>query len=408
MSGSLLLILVIAFLNTAGATLVMPVLPFITQRYAADPGSVSLWVGVLASAYSLFSLVAAPALGKLSDRIGRKPVLLVCLVGSAIGYVIFGIGGALWVLLASRVIDGITGGNISTIYAYLADVTPPEERAGRFGLAGAVAGVGFMLGPAIGGLLAGYGLATPVYVAAAVTLVTAALVAFLLPESLDAAHRASTFSIADVHPFRSIGDALRRPGLRPLLLGVLVLTVPMAGLQTNLSVFAKDAVGWGPSQVGLYLFGVGVLDIVVQGGLLRLLLPRVGERGVVFVGLLGQGIGYAMLAVVGAFISLPWLFIAGGLLFAAAEGGTGPALHGLISNAVSHREQGWVMGGLMSMNSAARVIGPLLAGTLYASLGHASPYWFGLAVIVAALVFLARHRTLGTAHAAETGDAATA
>jgi MFS transporter, DHA1 family, tetracycline resistance protein len=381
-SGSLLLIFVIAFMNTAGATIVMPVLPFITQRYLHDPAAVALWVGILASSYSLCALLAAPALGALSDRLGRKPVLVVSLLGSAVGFVIFGIGGALWVLLAARVIDGLTGGNISTIFAYLADVTAPEDRAKRFGLVGAIMGAGFMLGPALGGLLSLWGLSTPVYVAAGITAVTALLSAFVLPESLAVEHRSAQFSLRDVHPFRSIGDALKRPVLRPLLLGVLLISIPMAGLQTNLSVFAKDTVGWGPAQVGLLLFCVGVIDIIVQGGLLRVLLPRIGERGVVLTGLIGMAAGYAIIAVVGSFVTLPWLFVVGALVFSASEGGSGPAMSGLISNAVSHREQGWVMGGLQSMNSGARVIGPLLAGALYAGLGHAAPYWFGLVVIV--------------------------
>lgn len=387
-SGSLLLIFVIAFMNTAGATIVMPVLPFIAQRYVSDPAAVALWVGILASSYSLCALLAAPALGALSDRLGRKPVLVVSLIGSSIGFLVFGLGGALWVLLLARVIDGLTGGNISTIFAYLADVTPGAERAKRFGLVGAIMGAGFMLGPALGGLLATWGLSTPVYFAALITLITALLSAFVLPESLDAEHRTATFSLSDIHPFKSIGDALRRPVLRPLLLGVLLISIPMAGLQTNIGVFAKDTVGWGPGQVGLLLFGVGVIDIVVQGGLLRILLPRIGERGVVFAGLIGMAAGYAIIAVVGSLLTLPWLFVVGALLFSASEGGSGPAIQGLISNSVSHREQGWVMGGLQSMNSGARVIGPLLAGALYAGLGHSAPYWFGLVVIVA-LTFLA-------------------
>jgi DHA1 family tetracycline resistance protein-like MFS transporter len=384
--GSLLLIFVIAFLNTAGATIVMPVTPFIAQNYVHNAAALGLWVGVLASVYSLCALLAAPALGALSDRVGRKPVLLVCLLGSAVGFVIFGIGGAMWVLLLGRIIDGLTGGNISTIFAYIADVTPPEERAKRFGMTGAITGVGFMMGPAIGGLLARFGLSAPVYFAAGITFVTAILIAFLLPESLDAEHRSASFSLSDVHPFKSIGDALARPDLRPLLLGVLFLSIPMAGLQTNLGVFAKDTVGWGPTQVGILLFCVGISDILVQGGLLRILLPRIGERGVVAVGLIGQGVGYTILAIVGTWLAIPWVFVFGALLFSASEGGTGPALHGLVSNAVSHREQGWVMGGLQSMNSAARVAGPLLAGVLYATMGHAAPYWFGVAVIVVLMV----------------------
>lgn len=383
---ALFVIFAIAFLNTMGMTVIMPVVPFVLQGLVRDPSILSIWVGVLTSAYAACSFLAAPALGALSDRVGRKPVLIASLVGSAIGFVVFGIGGALWVLLLGRIIDGVTGGNISTIFAYLADITPPEERGSRFGLAGAVTGVGFMVGPAVGGLLSGFGLAVPVFVAAGLTALAAVLVLTVVPESLPAEGRSASFELADIHPLKSISEALARPQLRWLLLGVLGLTIPMAGLQSNISVLAKDTLSWGPQAVGGLIFAVGIIDIVVQGGLVRFLLPRIGEKGVVTIGLLGQGVGYLVLAIVAAKASLPW-FLFGGLLFAAAEGGTAPALHSLVSRAVSAREQGWVMGALQSINSAARVIGPLLAGVLYAGLSHGAPYWFGVASIIAIAVF---------------------
>lgn len=383
--GALLLIFAITFLNTLGMTIIIPVAPFLTQRYVTSAGAVAVWVGILTSAYALCAFLAAPALGALSDRVGRKPVLVVSVLGSAVGFVVFGIGGALWVLLLGRVIDGLTGGNISTIYAYLADITPPQDRASRFGLAGAISGAGFMIGPAIGGVLSNFGLSTPVFVAAGVAAVAGLLSIFILPESLDPDYRSSAFSLSDVHPLRKITEALSRSDLRPILLVVLAMTIPMAGLQSNLSVFGLDVLGWGPATIGWFMLGVGVLDIVVQGGLVRFLAPRIGERNIVIIGLLGQGVGYLLLAIVASFTSI-WLFVFGGLLFAASEGGTGPALSGLASRSVSHREQGWLMGGMQSMNSAARVLGPLIAGALYLSVGRAAPYWFGLAVVVGILV----------------------
>ena len=383
--GALLLIFTITFLNTLGMTIIMPIVPFLTQQYVHSPGAVAIWVGVLTSAYSLCAFLAAPALGALSDRIGRRPVLLFSVFGSAIGFVVFGIGGALWVLLLGRIIDGLTGGNISTIFAYLADITPPEDRASRFGLAGAVSGVGFMIGPAVGGILARFGLSTPVFVAAGVAFAAGLLGIFLLPESLSPEHRSASFSLADVHPLRKITEALERPDLRPILIIVLAMTIPMAGLQSNLSVFALDTLNWGPTTIGLFMLGGGVRDIIVQGGLVRFLAPRIGERKVVLIGLIGQALGYLILAIVAWHTSV-WLFVFGGLMFAASEGGTGPAFSGLASRSVSPREQGWLMGGIQSMNSAARVIGPLVAGALYSGVGRAAPYWFGLAVIVGILV----------------------
>ena len=383
--SALLLIFVITFLNTLGMTLIMPIVPFITQRYVTSPSAVAVWVGILTSSYALCSFLAAPALGALSDRVGRKPVLVFSVLGSAVGFVVFGIGGALWVLLLGRIIDGLTGGNISAIFAYLADITPPEERASRFGLVGAISGVGFMIGPAIGGLLSTFGLSTPVFVAAGVALAAGLLSIFILPESLDPAHRSASFSLGDVHPLRKITEALGRPDLRPILLVVLVMTIPMAGFQSNMSVFGLDVLHWGPAMIGWFMLGVGVLDILVQGVLVRYLAPRIGERNIVIIGILGQGIGYLLLAIVASFTSV-WLFVFGGLLFAASEGGTGPALSGLASRSVSHREQGWLMGGMQSMNSAARVIGPLIAGALYSTVGRGAPYWFGLAVIAGILL----------------------
>jgi MFS transporter, DHA1 family, tetracycline resistance protein len=396
---ALMLLFVITFLNTLGMTIVMPVMPFITQKYVSSPSAVAVWVGIIVSVYALCSFLAAPALGALSDRVGRRPVLIISVFGSAVGFVVFGIGGALWVLLLGRIIDGLTGGNISTIYAYVADVTKPEDRASTYGLLGAIGGIGFMVGPAVGGLLAQWGLSTPVYVAAGIAALTGLLAIFVLPESLAAENRTSHFSLSDVHPLKSITGAMQRPDLRPILIVVLAMTIPMAGFQSNVSVYALDALHWGPAMLGWFMLGVGVLDIVVQGGLVRFLVPRVGEKNVVYIGLIGQGIGYVILAIVASYTSA-WLFILGGLIFAASEGGTGPALHGLASRLVSHREQGWLMGGIQSMNSAARVIGPLLAGALYSTLGRSAPYWFGAIVIVGVLVVgmpaMTHGRTLDT------------
>lgn len=389
-TGSLWLIFVIAFLNLVGATIVMPVLPFITRRYVQDPAAVGLWIGILASSFSFCVLLSAPAFGKLSDRVGRKPVLFVSLIGSAIGFVVLGIGGAMWVLLLGRVIDGLTAGNAGAFMSYVADVTPPEDRAKRFGLIGAIMGTGLMVGPAIGGSLAAlYGPTAPMYFAAAVMTITALLTLIILPESLSAGCRTARFSISDVHPFTAIADALKRADLRPLLLLVLLLGIPMAGTQANISVFAVDVVRFGPTQIGVLLSALGVVNVIAQGGLLRILLPRIGERRVVLLGLAGEGIGYVVLGVVGAIIHAPWLLAIGVLFWATAEATTSPALTGLLSASVSGAEQGWLMGGLTSMNSAARIVGPLLAGLLYSGLGHSAPYWFG-AIVVVAVMFLAR------------------
>lgn len=390
-NGSLWLIFVIAFLTLAGGSVVLPVLPFVVRKYVDDPGAVGLWVGVLGAAFSFCVFLSAPAYGKLSDRVGRKPVLFVSLLGSVVGSVLLGIGGALWVLLLGRVIDGLTAGNAGAMMSYVADVTPVEERAKRFGLLGAVMSVGLMVGPAIGGALAaGFGTSAPMYFSAVAEAVTAFLVLVVLPESLSARNRASAFSLTETHPFKVLGDALKHPALRPLLLLVVLVGVPMAGAQANLGVFSLDVMRFGPTQVGLVVSALGVINVVGQGGLVRLLVPRVGPRNAVRLGLIGEGLGYVVLGVVGAFSREPWLFALGVLMWGTADAMTTPTLTGLLSASVSGAEQGWLMGGLTSMNSATRVIGPLFAGFLYSAVAYSAPYWFGAVVVLGAMFLAAR------------------
>lgn len=395
-----MVIFAVAFLDTLGMTIVMPVLPFLIRRYAHGAGTVALWAGVLMAVFALCAFVSAPALGALSDRVGRKPVLVLSVLGSAAGLVIFGIGGAMWVLIAGRVIDGLTAGNMSTVMAYLADITPEEDRSRRFGTAGAVSGFGFLAGPAAGGLLAHVGLAAPVFVAAGASVAAVLLAVFVLPESLTAERRTARVALAELHPFRAIGQAFERPGLRLVILTVLAIGIPIAGLQSNIAVFAVDALRWGPPQIGLLMLGVGVTDIVVQGMVVGGLSDRLGERRTVAVGLLVQMAAYLALAAVASLTS-PWLFVFGGSMIAAGEGVADPALNALASRTVSHREQGRLMGAMSSMGAGARAIGPLLAGALYALVGRAAPYWFG-AVAVAAVLLLGG-RLLRTPSAADAG-----
>ncbi|HEY2888750.1 MAG TPA: MFS transporter, partial [Candidatus Limnocylindrales bacterium] len=274
-----------SFLSTVGMALVFPVLPFLVGAHVGDAGSTALWVGALEAVYAACAFVAAPFLGALSDRIGRRPVLIVSLIGSAIGWVMFGLGGALWVLLLARVIDGLTAGDMSVAFAYLADITTPEDRARRFGLAGAIGGVGFLVGPAIGGLLASVSLAAPMLAAAAVSLVTAILAAVVLPESLDDERRTKRLSLSDINPLSSIGDAVRRPGLGPLILVFALAAVPLALFGGNVPVFTMDVLSWNTVEVGLLMSAVGIVDIIVQGGLLAVALRLMGERGIVLAGL---------------------------------------------------------------------------------------------------------------------------
>jgi DHA1 family tetracycline resistance protein-like MFS transporter len=383
----LLVILAISLLGTIGMGIVFPVLPFILKPYVGSTGDLAFAVGAIDSVYAACALIAAPLLGALSDRIGRRPVLVVSLLGSAVGWAVFGIGGAIWVFVLARVVDGFTAGDMSVAFAYLADITPAKDRSKRFGLAGAVSGVGFLIGPALGGMLAPISLTLPVFLAAGITGLTALLALVVLPESLTPEQRAAA-KPADLNPLRPLVDALRRPHLGPLVAGFGLLSLVMALMVTNLPVLALDAVGWQPLQIGLLLSGVGVMDIVVQGVLLGVLLKVMGERGVVLAGIAGMGVSSGMIALVGSVVPSGWVLLLASMILAIAQGASQATLQGLLSGRVGDEEQGWLAGGLSSINSATGLVGPLITGLLYQQVSRSAPYIAGVVAVVACLVLL--------------------
>ena len=384
------LLIAISLLATMGMTIVVPVLPFVVQRYLPNDTSLALWVGILEAVYALCAFIAAPVLGVLSDRYGRKPVLIISVLGSAAGYLLFGIGGAIWVLLLSRIIDGLTAGDMPVLFAYLADITAPEERAKRYGMLGALSGVGFMIGPAAGGLLAQWDLRAPVFVTAAIAVVVGILTTVALPESHRPENRITKVKVINLQPFTVIKDAFARRELRALLTGFALISLPFAFFVNNFSVLALDTLSWGPTQVGLLTSGIGVTDIIIQGGVLGLLIRLLGDRGVVIAGMLGQLVGCLGLAVAAAFLPSASLFACAALVFGASQGAQTAAMEGMLSTAVDASEQGWLAGAFSSLGSAVQMLGPLLAGWLYASLSHTAPYWLGAVVIAAATVILWR------------------
>lgn len=385
------MLVVLTMLTTAGMTVVLPVLPFVVLRYAPH-AHLALWVGVLEAVNGLCTFLVAPLLGALSDRVGRRPIIVVAAFGAAVGYLLFGIGGALWVLLLGRIVQGATAGDLPALFAYLADITPPEQRAKRFGLLGALSGIGTMVGPAVGGLLAAVNVDFPVFVTAGIAAVIGLVSVVLLPESLPAERRTRAIRLADLHPVRVLAGAFARPELRGLLVGIVLVTVPFGFFVNNVSVLALDSIAWTATRIGLLVAVVGVVDVVIQGGLLRVLLPRFGERGVLLGGVLTQAVGMAGLAVVASVLAQPWLFVLGTLLLAAGQGAAQATMDGVASNAVGPDEQGWLAGSIQSVTAGIGVLAPLLAGALYASVSHSAPYVLGLAMMLAAALVLARAR----------------
>ncbi len=362
-------ILVTMFLNTVGYSIIIPIIPFLVEKYVSD-SQVAWYVGLLLSSYSFCQFFAAPGLGALSDRFGRKPILLISLFGSVIGYLFLGIGGSITILLVGRVIDGLTGGNVSTIYAYLADVTEPKSRGKFYGMLGAAAGFGFMIGPAIGGFLAKISLSTPLFVAAAVTFLNMVWGAMVLKESLHPDHKTNKLNLAHLNPFAQFNHVFSFSDLRRLFISAFTFFLAMNASYAVYGVYLKDVFKWGPTQIGLLLFFVGILDIISQGYLVQKLLHVYQENKVANIGLVLVGLGFAAGALVTVYPTLIFLAIAV-IIINIGDGLYEPSFAGLISNAVDQKMQGRVQGASQSMQSITRVIGPLIGVWVF-------QYWKGL------------------------------
>jgi MFS transporter, DHA1 family, tetracycline resistance protein len=396
-------LVVTAFLNTMGFGVLSPVLPFIVQRYMSDQHTLAIVVGWLVATYALCQFIAAPGLGMLSDRHGRRPLLLICLLGSAIGYVLFGLGGALWVLFLGRIIDGLTGGNTSILFAYIGDISAPEERARYFGLFGAAAGLGFIVGPLIGGFASQISYAAPVYLAAAIFVANSIWGYFNFPESLSKEHRAARTSLVELNPFKQLRTVFVLPQLRWLLLAIFFFAFPFAVFASITTVLVKDSLGWSPVGIGLIYFVVGIGDILMQGVLIGRLLPIFGEVKLTMAGLVCEMLAYLLIGFI-AFVPSPLFLWIGILIYIVGSGLIEPSLGGLISRAAGPRQQGIVQGGSQSMESLARILGPLYGGVLYAKFGHASPYWSGALIVGLAILATGLSIPSIQAHQSEPGS----
>ncbi len=385
---AMIFIIVTACLSSIGIGLISPVAPFLVSRYVSDASSAGLVLGWLTSAYAICQFIAAPALGALSDRFGRRPILLICLFGSAIGYLLLGIGGALWVLLLGRIIDGITGGNFGVTFAYIADITPPEDRGKYFGWLGAISGIAFIFGPIIGGLVAKLGIEAPFYLAAAVTFANVLFGLFFMPESLSKEKRTTHINIAQLNPLSILTKASAIPQIRWLLIVGFLIALPFSALQSGLGLLAKDVLSWDAAATGSVFMLIGITDILVQGVLLQRLLKRFSEAQVGIGGMVCEAIGYLLIASI-VFVHSPIPLLVGTAIFAMGDGLIGPALGGLLARSVEDSKQGQVQGGNQAVQSLAHIGGPLLGGDVYDRAGRSTPYIGGSAIVVLAIAFMA-------------------
>jgi DHA1 family tetracycline resistance protein-like MFS transporter len=387
----------IVFVDLVGFGLVIPLLPFYAVRFAASPQEVTALLAV----YSLAQLVTAPLWGRLSDRVGRRPVLLASLAASTLAYLWLGGATALWMLFAARAFAGACAGNIAAAQAYIADVTGPEQRARGMGLIGAAFGLGFIIGPALGGLIAGNDPATadietPAWIAAGLSMVALCGALLLLPESLPAGARDRT-------PGRSrigaVGDVLHRPVLSRLILVFFLVILAFAGMESTFALWAMGEFGWGPRQVGYVFAYVGILSAVLQGGLIGRLARRFGEERLLLCGLTLIGAGLLVMTLAH---NLAVLVVAMTGL-SLGMGLTQPSLNSLISRRAGGEEQGEVMGVSQSVASLSRVLGPFAAGFCFATFGRNAAFMWGAVLVAGALLLALKLPRLAASPRVEAG-----
>ena len=371
-----------------GFGILIPLVPYMADHFGIAPQLITPVLG----SYSLCQLLAAPWWGRLSDRYGRRPVLMSSLAGACASYVLLGCAHNIWWLLASRMLAGAMAGNIAAAFAYAADVSPPEKRAATLGVVGAAIGIGFTLGPPLGGLLAGgdthtANFALPAAVSVGTSLLAILLVRFVLPESHTAAHRRQ-------HPGESRRGAWRllrtREALALLAAATLIVTYSQSILESIFAIWALHRYGFGPRAVGFLLFAVSLPALLMQGGLVRVLAPRLGEGRLASLGVLAYVAGLVLLGHASAL----GVTVSGLVLCGLGLGAYNPSASALASRQSRGHDRGAVMGAYVASASLARVLGPFSSGALYAALGPAAPFLIGACVTLPAAWLVRRASAL--------------
>lgn len=357
---ALLFILATILIDAIGIGLIFPLMPDLMARVGAGgTAEGALWGGVLLAGYAAMQFVFSPIVGGLSDAFGRRPVLIVALATLALDYVIMALASGFWLLLLGRMLAGAAGATYITATAYLADISPPEKRAANFGLVGATFGVGFVLGPALGGVLAAWHITAPFWLAAAVSAANVVFGLFVLPESLPKERRRA-FARADLNPFGAIRAAFRLPGLaRPLLL-LFAFEFTNMVYPTLWSFWGREAFGWSAAMIGLSFTAYGIGVAITQGAVLPFLVPRIGEYRTLILSVIGAilallGLGLAPAAWI-VFVLIP---------VACLADMTPPTAMSMMSKLVAEDRQGVLQGVIASLGSIAAVVAPLIVTPLF-------------------------------------------
>jgi len=416
----------IVFVDLVGFGILIPIIPLYAEAFGAS----EFVVGVLLASYSAFQFVGAPILGRLSDERGRRPILLLSLSGSVIAWTLFGLAGALWVLFLARILAGLMGGNIATAQAYIADVTPPEDRAKGLGLLGAAFGLGFVFGPAIGGFFSDPGLVAsvdsalpavvpidrfslPSFVAAGITAANLVAAFVVLPETNPRRERTAGGADAVAEPSRlgRLLDALRDPAIGGLVVAFFLFSLAFSGMESMFVLFTKDVFGFGTTANGYLLAYVGIVVAIVQGGLVGRLANRFGEVGLAITGGVVELFALAALPFapelgaalprVGRLLPVGPTLTSGTIALlvvltalAVGNGLANVSLNTLVSRSASAEEQGGAFGLTQSAGSLARTVGPVSAGFLYAAIDYRIPFVVA-GLLMVPILYILVSRTFG-------------
>jgi multidrug resistance protein len=374
-SRPLIVIFLTVFVNLVGFGIIIPLLPFYAQTFGASP----VVIGLLFASFSLSQLLATPALGVLSDRWGRRPVLIFSLLGTVVSFVMLAMARSLMMLFLARIVDGLSGGNITTARAYIADVTTPEERAKAYGLLGAAFGLGFIVGPGLAGVFSHISYAAPIWAAAAITTAATCLAFFWLPETV---HRGSA---APVSPWRALPEVFGRRHLRPLLVADFIYWASFSVCNTTFALFASHRFGFDVTKTGYVLAAFGFLGVIVQVGLVAPVVRKLGLLRTFLAGLVVAAAGWGLTA---AASSLP-VFLLALVPAGIGVGLCNASLITLVSHAASKEEQGKLQGAAGALESLGRTIGPVWGNGALQRFGDASPYASAaLAFVLTSVVML--------------------
>ena len=379
-------IFITLLIDVTGLGLIIPVVPKLIEQllHTTDISKVALYGGLLTFSYAIMQFLFAPVLGNLSDKFGRRPVLLFSLFGFGLDYLLLSFAPSITWLFVGRVIAGITGASMTTASAYIADISTPETRAQNFGMIGAAFGLGFIIGPMIGGLLGEMGPRIPFLVAAGLALLNAAYGYFILPESLGVENRRS-FDWKRANPISSLKNLSRFPAVSGLIVSFFLIYIASHAVQSNWSYFNIEKFKWTPKIIGISLAVVGVLVSAVQGGLVRFVNPKLGNEKSVYVGLLLYTFGLVLFGLA----TQSWMMFV--FLIPYCLGGiSGPGLQAIISGQVPPNEQGELQGSLTSVISITSIVGPLVMSNLFAYFtGPSAPIYFpGAPFMLAAFLML--------------------